>query len=108
MAGGQAKTEYRLDDGPWVAGAALTVPALTDHSSDGVHRVGYRSTDAAGNTEAAKSLTVQIDTTGPATAARKATGRRGGGSPTRLPGDRRPELHTEPCGSRSEPSTEGW
>jgi photosystem II stability/assembly factor-like uncharacterized protein len=77
MAGGQANTEYRVDDGPWVARAALTVPALTDHSSDGIHRVGYRSTDAAGNVEAAKSLTVQIDTTGPAAVARKATGHKG-------------------------------
>jgi len=77
MAGGQAKTEYRLDDGPWVVGTALTIRARADHSSDGVHRVGYRSTDAAGNTEAAKSLTVRIDTTGPRTAARNAAGNRG-------------------------------
>ena len=74
MTGGQAKTQFRLDDGPWIIGTALTVPAPTNHSNDGVHRIGYFSIDAAGTTEVAKSLTVQIDTTGPTTAARNLSG----------------------------------
>jgi photosystem II stability/assembly factor-like uncharacterized protein len=74
MAGGQAKTQFRLDDGPWITGTALTIPAPTNHSNDGIHRIGYFSTDVTGTTEVAKSLTVQIDTTGPTTAARNLSG----------------------------------
>jgi hypothetical protein len=66
MSGGAAKTEYQLDAGAWTSGGSCTVPAPADHSGDGEHTVSYRSTDAAGNTEAAKSLTVRIDTTPPA------------------------------------------
>ncbi len=61
MSGGSAKSEYKLDSGEWTSGASLTV------SSEGVHTVGYRSTDAAGNTETAKSATVKIDTSAPTT-----------------------------------------
>ena len=43
----------------------MTVPALADHSSDGVHRIEYRSTDNAGNLEEAKSCEVKVDTTPP-------------------------------------------
>ena len=78
IVGGQAKTQYRLDDGPWTAGTALTVPAPANHSNDGVHRITYFSTDAAGTAEVTKSLTVQIDTTGPTTAARKLSGHKRG------------------------------
>ncbi len=65
MAGGSAQTEYRLDSGDWTAGTRIVVPAPTDHSGDGEHAVLYRSTDASGNIEAAKNVTVRIDTTPP-------------------------------------------
>jgi hypothetical protein len=66
---GVAWTEYRIDSGGWTSGASLTITAPADHSGDGVHAVSYRSTDAAGNTETAKSVTVLIDTSGPTTRA---------------------------------------
>ena len=67
MSAGAAKTEYKLDSGDWTSGTSCIVPAPSDHSGDGVHTVSYRSTDRAGNTEVAKSVHVNIDTTLPAT-----------------------------------------
>ncbi len=70
MVGGFAKTEYSLDNGAtWTIGTTCTVPAPANHSNDGSHTVLYRSTDAAGNQEVAKSLTIKIDTTAPTTTA---------------------------------------
>ena len=66
MSGGQATTEYKIGSSAWTAGTSLTVPAPPDHSGDGVQTVSYRSCDAAGNWEAAKTATVKIDTTPPA------------------------------------------
>ena len=63
---GVAKTEYKLDASSWTTGTSVTVPAPGDHSRDGLHTVSYRSTDVAGNVEAAKSCQVKIDTTAPA------------------------------------------
>ena len=77
MTDGAAKTEYQLDAAAWVTGASCTVAAPADHSGDGRHTVSYRSTDAAGNVEAAKTLVVMIDTEGPAAFAQPAAGRRG-------------------------------
>jgi murein peptide amidase A len=77
MEGGQARTEYQLDGGEWVTGNSCTVPAPDDHSGDGVHTVGYRSTDAAGNAETPGAVAVSIDTQGPITSALFAGGRRG-------------------------------
>jgi TolB protein len=74
---GLAHSEYQLDAGAWTAGTTLTVPAPADHSGDGLHTVAYRSLDGAGNTEAAKSLTIRIDTLGPTTAGKAAVGRKG-------------------------------
>ena len=71
MVGGLAKTEYKLDAGAWTSGTSLTVPAPADHSGDGIHTVSYRSSDAAGNTEAVKSATVKIDTRQPTSTATK-------------------------------------
>jgi surface antigen len=62
---GVAKTEFKLDEDGWTTGTACTVPAAADHSADGEHAVSYRSTDAAGNTEATKTAIVRIDTTAP-------------------------------------------
>ncbi|GGI08100.1 hypothetical protein GCM10011354_27410 [Egicoccus halophilus] len=55
-----ASTEYRLGDGDWTAYDEPIVLA-----SDGVHELAYRSTDAAGNEEAIRTMTVRIDTTAP-------------------------------------------
>jgi hypothetical protein len=62
---GVARTEYKLDAGAWTTGTSCTVPAPATHAGDGEHTVSYRSVDAAGNVEAAKSVTVRIDTTAP-------------------------------------------
>ena len=67
MSGGLAKTEYRLDGGPWTTGTTVNVAAPTDHANDGSHAILYRSTDAVGNLEATGGATVKIDTTAPNT-----------------------------------------
>jgi hypothetical protein len=62
MSGGAAKTEYKLDGAAnWTTGASVAI------SSDGTHTISYRSTDAAGNVEAAKGCTVKLDKTAPTT-----------------------------------------
>jgi hypothetical protein len=76
MSGGQAMTEYCVDSGAWTTGTSVLIPAPADHSNDGAHTVGYRSCDAARNWEKAKTATVKIDTTGPTTSARAASGRK--------------------------------
>jgi uncharacterized protein YkwD len=74
---GVALTEYRVGAGVWTAGSSVVVAAPSDHSNDGVHAVSHRSRDAAGNVEAAQSVTVRIDTVGPTTSAAAASGYRG-------------------------------
>jgi hypothetical protein len=59
---GVESTEYSLDGGPWQPYAAPF--AVT---GDGPHAVDFRSHDAAGNDEAAKSTSFQIDATQPTT-----------------------------------------
>jgi hypothetical protein len=76
LRGGSARTEYRLDGGSWKHGLTITLPAPADHAGDGVHTLSYRSVDAACNVESAKTVTVRIDTRGPVTKARSASGRR--------------------------------
>jgi lysophospholipase L1-like esterase len=71
---GVAATEYRLDEGPWTTGATCVVTAPADHSGDGEHSVAYRSSDAAGNSEPERFLTVRIDTTAPVGSLRLAAG----------------------------------
>ncbi|HET6494202.1 MAG TPA: hypothetical protein VFH61_02420, partial [Thermoleophilia bacterium] len=53
---GVSLTEYRVDDGQWTTGSAVTVSAA------GTHTVGYRSLDNAGNVEAEKTCQVLIGT----------------------------------------------
>lgn len=65
---GVARTEYRLDDGPWNEGAELVVPAPPGVSA--THSVDYRSTDNEGNAETAKRCRVRIDTVAPVTQAK--------------------------------------
>ncbi len=65
MSGGQATTQYKIGPGEWTTGTTVVVPAPADHSGDGAQAVSYRSCDAAGNWETAKTVTVKIDTTVP-------------------------------------------
>src|SRR5207248_11024978 len=44
-----------------------STPLPPPHSNDGPHTITYRSTDAASNTETAKTATVRIDTMAPVT-----------------------------------------
>ena len=64
---GVAKVEYRIDGGGWVEGTGVVIPASLDGSNDGEHVLEYRSTDAAGHVETAKSVTVRIDVAAPTT-----------------------------------------
>ncbi len=64
---GVVSTEYRIDSGDWVSGTEVTVPAPSDGSNDGTHTIEYRSTDAFGHVENAKSATVKIDAAAPTT-----------------------------------------
>jgi hypothetical protein len=59
---------YALDDGApvKVAGATAQVPV----SGDGTHTIQYAATDLSANTEAARTLTVNIDGTSPSAAVR--------------------------------------
>ena len=66
---GVATTEYKLDGATtWSTGTSVAV------AGQGVHTLAYRSTDAAGNTEADKTATVRIDTTAPVTSDDAPTG----------------------------------
>jgi hypothetical protein len=62
---GVLMTQYRIDTGAWTSGTVVDVAAPADHSRDGRHVVGYRSTDLAGNVEQIRTLTLWIDTRPP-------------------------------------------
>ena len=66
---GVAATCWHIDSGAWTASSEVRIPALPDHSMDGVHAIGYYSKDAAGNQEAARKFTARIDTRRPGTRA---------------------------------------
>lgn len=57
---GVAGTEWSLDGSDW---SAYEAPVLVQ--GDGVHELRYRSTDAAGNVEDVKAVTVSIDGSAP-------------------------------------------
>ncbi|WP_406045082.1 ThuA domain-containing protein [Micromonospora sp. NBC_00898] len=59
---GVDKTEYQLDD----AGTWTPYTAPFEVAGDGAHTVAFRSTDKAGNTETAKSVSIKMDATKPA------------------------------------------
>jgi hypothetical protein len=62
---GVAKTEYSLDDGAtW-----QTYASAVTLSQDGKYTFSYRSTDNAGNVEAVKTISFNLDTTAPVTVA---------------------------------------
>src|SRR5207249_3775051 len=61
---GVASTQYSLNTGQtWTTGTSVALNA------DGTYSLLYRSTDKAGNVEAAKSLALKIDQTAPTTTA---------------------------------------
>jgi hypothetical protein len=62
---GVSVTEYSVDGGGFQAGSSVTIPAPSNGSNDGTHTISYFSADTAGNIEATKSTTVQIDATPP-------------------------------------------
>lgn len=57
---GIARSDYRIDDGPWTSYAPFTL------ASEGRHRVAFRSVDNLGNEEPEKLVVVNVDTTPPA------------------------------------------
>jgi len=72
---GVATTEYSTDGGAtWTAGSSLVIPAPAGGGNDGVHTVLYRSTDALGHQEDARSCGVKIDTTAETSSASGADG----------------------------------
>ena len=72
-----ATTEYRVGSGAFLP---YTAPITLD--DDGTHTVEYRSRDAAGNQEAAKSFSVKVDLTGPRPRRRSTRPRRERAGPT--------------------------
>ena len=63
---GVARTEYCVNLGEWEEGDSVTFHAPADHSGDGTFHIQFRSTDNAGNVEAARVVQVRIDTVAPA------------------------------------------
>ena len=71
---GVATVVYVIDGGDPVTARGATTDAVIavdalSHEDDGVHTLAYMATDAAGNTEPQKTLTVNIDTQRPTTRA---------------------------------------
>ena len=77
LTGGGARTQYSLSGGAagtWVTGSTVTIAAdRVKHVGDGTRVITYRSIDAAGNIETAKTCTVKIDTRRPTPKAPKAS-----------------------------------
>ncbi|MFD2169635.1 OmpL47-type beta-barrel domain-containing protein [Tumebacillus lipolyticus] len=57
---GVARTEYQVNAGEWIEYSAPIVV-----STDGTHEIAYRSVDASGNVEEAKTITIKLDKTIP-------------------------------------------
>jgi hypothetical protein len=73
---GVASISYTVDGVPQtVAGATATV--TLPKTPNATHTVSWTATDKVGNTSAATTVTVHVDTTGPTTSARSAAGRHG-------------------------------
>lgn len=67
-ASGVAYTEYRVDDGDWVRGDSVTFAVPRKRGTGRVHTLDYRSADAVGNVEVAKTCQVKLDSLRPGTA----------------------------------------
>ena len=64
---GVASTEYSTDGGEsWQTGTSVAIDAPADHANDGDHTILYRSTNGAGIEEQTESISVGVDTLGPA------------------------------------------
>jgi hypothetical protein len=74
-ASGAASIDYTLDGVSHTASGASYLLVLPK-SPNKTHTLRYTATDAAGNVSVAGSLTVHIDTVGPVTSAKAASGRR--------------------------------
>jgi len=74
---GVSATYYKIDSGSYTPGTTVAVLAPSNHSDDGVHTVTFYSVDYASNSETPHSVTVKIDTTGPVTAGKNVSGRKG-------------------------------
>ena len=77
---GVAKTQYRVvGSSTWLDATAdqFVVSAPADHSNDGAHSCEYRALDNAGSASSVGTCTVKIDTTGPTTAGKAASGKKG-------------------------------
>ena len=80
MVGGLAETEYSTDGGSaWTTGSSVAILAdSVAHLTDGITTISFRSTDAAGNSEATRTCLVKLDTRAPTTKALwRASARRG-------------------------------
>lgn len=71
---GVATVAYTIDGGDTVTAQGATANAVIavdtrSHEDDGLHTLAYLATDAAGNAETLKTLTVNVDTQGPTTRA---------------------------------------
>ena len=64
---GVAGTAYKIDDGAWVEGNAVVVPAKPGGANDGAHTISYRARDNAGNVEPVQTVVARIDTAPPVT-----------------------------------------
>ncbi|OYT38674.1 MAG: hypothetical protein B6U89_05420 [Desulfurococcales archaeon ex4484_58] len=62
---GVNSTYYRIDNGEWIKGTIVYIPAPLDHSNDGLHVIEFYSIDNAGNIEEINTLLVGIDTSEP-------------------------------------------
>ena len=69
LGSGATSTEYQVNGGVWTSGKEFSIVALANHSGDGTYTVHYRSADALGNAEVAKTCQFKIDTTPPVTKA---------------------------------------
>jgi hypothetical protein len=58
--GGTVTTEYQLNGGAWTASAGAAIVF-----GEGVHQLGFRSRDQAGNTEQVKTIVFKVDKTLP-------------------------------------------
>jgi alpha-tubulin suppressor-like RCC1 family protein len=66
MSGGAAQTQWSTDAGTtWQTGTSVPFSAWKRGGGSGSFSVLYRSSDAAGNLEATKAITVRIDTSKP-------------------------------------------
>ena len=77
---GIGKTQYRLSgSSTWLDAASnkFVVAAPAKHSNDGKHTYEYRALDVNGISSVTHTCTLRIDTTGPTTAGKTASGKKG-------------------------------